>query len=374
MNTWMGKQGQGLRAAPRAVAMAVALTLALPAASMAAPPAAGKSKVVQALIGAAQKEFEAGNFERAGELYLEIWHQDQETRAALYNAARAYQLGGKIDRADELYRELLAIPDMDPALKAKSQTQLEGVQLKRAERKADEADRAEKSGQYAAAAGLWAEAVRTYPGKMAWLVRQARALHLAGQTANAITAYDKYLASAGEGAADRAQVQAWRQELATKATPVAPKNEPEPDKPAPVQPDNPAPGPIATTPDAAKADGQPTPVPKPVQPPKSEAFPIVPVAVLSVGGVLTLAGAAIWIKAHGDDSTLQDALSPSHAAVYTKTQAQTEASRIHGNYVTGGVLAGVGIVGVGVWLLLRQPKSRVAVLPTVNGATVAWRF
>ena len=91
--------------------------LALPAPALAQ---ARPSKVVQALIAAAQKEFDAGHFERAGELFLEVWLQGKDSRPALYNAARGFHLAGKLDKAESLYRELLALPAPSPAASAPS--------------------------------------------------------------------------------------------------------------------------------------------------------------------------------------------------------------------------------------------------------------
>ena len=79
-------------------------TLAPAGPVLAAPP---KSKVVTALIGAAQKEFDGGNFDRAGELFLDVWKQDKTQTAALYNASRAMHLAGNLDKADDLYREIV---------------------------------------------------------------------------------------------------------------------------------------------------------------------------------------------------------------------------------------------------------------------------
>lgn len=78
----------------------VSVPTTLPRIASAAPP----SKIAAALINAAQKEFDAGNFERAGDLFHQIWRQDNSQVAALYNAARAYHLAGRADAAGELYR------------------------------------------------------------------------------------------------------------------------------------------------------------------------------------------------------------------------------------------------------------------------------
>ncbi|MBI5609033.1 MAG: tetratricopeptide repeat protein [Deltaproteobacteria bacterium] len=338
-----------------------------PCFAVAAP---GKSKVVQALIAAAQKEFDAGNFERAGELFLEIYRQDPETRAALYNSARAYQLAGKIDKADELFKELLAIPDLDPGLKGKATNQLELLQTKRGERKADDADRAEKAGQWAAAAGMWAEAIKLVPAKTAWQLRLARALHLAGQAAQAVEAYDKYLAATPESSEDRAQVKAWRDELTRKPEPEPVK--PEPVKPEPVRPEPAKPEPAK--PEPAKPEKTPTPV---IRAPAPAPSRTVPLAVMGGGAALVVVGGVVLGLAAADDSALQEKFAGTGPiSGISHTEAQAEAERISRNYAIGWALTGVGVVGAGVgaWLWMSQPQAKVAVLPQPGGLSFAARF
>lgn len=363
-----------LRLTTCAVLAATALAPCTPA--LAAAP---KSKVVQALIAAAQKEFEAGNFDRAGELFVEIWRQDPDSRPALYNAARAFQLAGKLERADELFRELLALPDLDAALKTKAQTQLDVLQRQRGERKAEEADRAEKGGQYAAAAGLWADAVRLLPSKPAWALRQARALHLAGQWAAALAAYDRYLGTTPAPGEDRAQVQAWREEVEQKLHPPA-QPEPRVVPQAPVEPAH------AATP----TEAPPTPaVPAPVQARREPVPPVavakqapepasrLPVIVLGGGSALAVAGIVTLLVAKGEDADLQAKFSTDHKiTTITRAQSLAEADRISGHYALGWALTGVGMVGAGVgaWLLASQPQARVTVAPVGQGVVVVGRF
>jgi len=58
--------------------------------------AAEKSTLIQGLAKAAETATAAGDFARAGDLYLEIWHADGTQQVALYNAARAHQLAGNL--------------------------------------------------------------------------------------------------------------------------------------------------------------------------------------------------------------------------------------------------------------------------------------
>jgi tetratricopeptide (TPR) repeat protein len=359
---------------------------------LASPVSHAASKVVEALVTAAQKELAAGNFDRAGELFLDIWRQDPDQKLAFYNAGRAYQMAGKIDRADELFRELIATPNMDPALKGKAQTQLDALQLKRSERKADEADRAEKGGQYAVAAALWGEAFQLQTGKVSWLLRQGRALHLAGQPAAALTAYDRFLAVAPAGSAERSQAEAWRLELT-----------PKPAEPAPVEPPKPTAQvakPVVEAP-APKSEAPVVLQPAPVVVPAVEAAPpavpgspvvrktapnvpaappsrLVPMVALGTGGALALTGVVVLALASGDQATLE-----SHVGTDGKIRGITyanytdQASAIEGRYALGWALTSVGLAGAGVgaWLWWRGPsQAALQVMPTQSGVLLVARF
>ncbi|MSQ82596.1 MAG: hypothetical protein EXR77_06715 [Myxococcales bacterium] len=347
----------------------------------------GKSKVVQALIAAAQKEFDAGNFERAGELFWEIWRHDPEARPILYNAARAFQLAGKIEKADELFGELLAITDLDPVLKGKAQNQVEGLLVKRSELKADEAGRAEKASQYALAAGLWAEAIRLQPKKIAWVLRQARAYHLAGQLQLALATYDKYLTAAPATAEDRPQVQTWRDECVAKppvaiATPEPPAperpGEKLPEKPVASPPDRPVDGYAAVTPSAAVSPAPDVPKPPVKAPPSSDSG--LGAWLATGGGAAALVGGVVMLAlATGDKADLAAKQKPGSDGKIrdiTHAEATAESQRISRNLAIGWALSGVGAVGVavGAWLLSRPAAGAVAVVPTGDGVLISLRF
>jgi tetratricopeptide (TPR) repeat protein len=113
----------------------------------AAPPTA-KEKAVAALLNAALAEHDQGHFDRAAELFLQIWRQDKGQPVALQNAARASQLAGHLERAEELYRKFMALPDIDSVRAAKVKGFVQESQRTKAERKAEGAARAERDGRY----------------------------------------------------------------------------------------------------------------------------------------------------------------------------------------------------------------------------------
>lgn len=198
-----------------AVALTVVVANWLPVATFAAEPPAA-SKTIVALLAAAQKQLDAGNFERAAELFLEIWRLDRSTIPALYNAARSFQLAGQLDKSERLFRELLALAELPPAARSKAQTQLDAVQVKRGERRAEDAHRSESAGQFEVAMAMWSEALALDPDRVDYLRRLGRAAQLAHKPQQALAAYAKFLASKVVSEADRSQVQAWRAELTAK--------------------------------------------------------------------------------------------------------------------------------------------------------------
>jgi tetratricopeptide (TPR) repeat protein len=336
----------------RILALALSGLLAAPTASLAAPP---KSKVIVALVAAAQREFDGGNFDRAGDLFLEIFRQDPSQIAALYNAARAHHLAGKLSKAEELYGELLALPGaLDAATTSKVQGLVQEVRRKRGEAKADEAERAESAGNYAFAAEKWAEAGRFAPERSGWTLRAARAEQLAGRADAARSLYDKYLTIAPTDAADRANAEKWRREL--------------------------GPGYAAAT------LPQPAGTQAPTLPAKVEnsGAPKWAYATMAAGALSLIGGGVVLGMAAGDHSDLQAKLDQRNAAgrVATTTfdEAAVEASRIEGRYQLGWVLSGVGVAaaGIGGWAWWRS-DARVVLAPSLidakpAGLALAGRF
>ena len=324
-----------------AVACMLAFALAtLPAIAL----AAGPSKVVTALINAAQKEFDAGNFERAGQLFAEIYKQDSSQIAALYNAARGFHLGRKFVKAEELYRQLLALPAIEAPLKAKVEGQLVDIQNQRADVKVEEAVKAEEGGNFALAAQLWTDAVRLGGRKLPWVLRLARAKQLAGQKDAALKDYDAYLAETPEDDKGRVDAARWRAEIA----PATYDDVPVP-KDAPV----------------AKASL--------VEPPSR--FPAY--ATLGGGVVLAAAGLGLYAATQGDMHAYDAKMAESAGGKVTGwslQEANAERDRLNGRIYASWGLAGAGAVvaGVGAWLLVRSPETTVALTP--QGVLIAGRF
>lgn len=326
----------------RLVAVVLALALA------AGPVVAAPSKVMVALVAAAQKEFDAGNFARAGELFLDVWKQDKTQIVAIYNAARAYQLAGNLDKGEELFREMVALPGLDPAVKVKCDNQLQAIGEKRGEQKAEAAATAEKAGNFTLAAQLWGDALGMQPDKMAWLLRQGRAQHLAGNKQAALAIYDRYLALPPEKAPGQSDAARWRAEIAPATF-----------EDAPVPKDVPAAAVVATV----------------QAPSKWPAY-----AVLGAGVAAMAGGGILLAVANADDAALQLKFKKVDAAGHivgmTPAEAATASGKVESQYLQGWIAAGVGAAatGVGVWMLLRKPEAKAVVVPTRDGAMLAVRF
>ncbi len=324
-------------------------------AHLAYPPQAAfaaASKVVKALSAAAQREFDAGNFDRAGELFLQIYRQEPSELGALYNAARAHHMAGKLAQAAELYAEILAHPQFEAPVKTKVQAFAAEVAKKRGQKAADEAQQAEAANNFSLAAQRWADAVGFQADRRDWQLRRARAEQLAGHADVAVAMYDEWLQAAKADEPQRGDAERWRDELRPAAKVVVAKPDRVPVAPVPV-------------------------VSKPAEP---RPAPVLAYAVLGTGVAALLGGGVVLGLASSADSTLQSQVqhrdSAGHVDAISYTAAAQEASRIEGQYQLGWALAGAGVVaaGVGTWLWLRDGAVPVAVAPTASGLVVAGRW
>jgi tetratricopeptide (TPR) repeat protein len=312
--------------------------------------APANTKLIMALYAAAQKEFDAGNFERAAELFLNIYQQDPSQPTALYNAARSAHLAGKLDRAEDLYSRYEALPAAEAAKLEKIKGLRGEILVKRGEMRADEANAAERTGQYAVALQLWTDAVRFNPSRSAWWARAGRAAQLAGRVEDARSWYQRVLNEAAAAAPERADAQRWEAELPPVAAAAAPSK-------------------VAET-GIASGESAPTAVPSKLP----------GMALAGLGGAAVLAGGVVLLLAQGDQAELDSQLATRDASGgitgITKAKAVEEASRISSNYNLGWGLAGGGLVvaGIGTWWLLRNPQKTVRLVPTGNGVQLAWSF
>lgn len=347
----------------RAVAILVALCLA------AAPTpafAVDAQKAAAAMAQKAMRAFETGDHLRAAELYLNAHRMDRTQTAWLYNAARANHIAGKLEQAETLYREFLVNPTGDPAFAGKARGYLQAIALRRADDKADEAGQAARKDQHAAAARVWHAAFKLAPERRNYLLRAARAEHLAGDREAAQRDYNEWLALADDRDPERAEAKAWLDELLAPplVQPVA----------APLLPDAPK-LPVVT-------------VPAPPPPQRWPAW-----TALGSGAVLAGVAGVVWLRARTDHDTLDKELAETNGQGFISgvghLEARSRASQLETRYTAAAVIGSVGLAAVatGVGLLLRKrtAPAELALSPlsvtvtgflpgTPAGAAVAVRF
>ena len=337
----------------------------------AAPSA--KDKMLATLLTAAQKAFDAAEFSRAAELYLDLWRQDASQPLYLYNAGRASHLGGQLDRAEDIYRQLLALPGLEQTRIDKTRGYIVEVQRRKGEHKAEEAAQFERKGKYDAAATTYSEAFELDSTRHAWLARAGRSLHLAGRRDDAGAAYRKFLKGAPKEAPDRAEVEGWLRELGGSAGAAA----------AP-QGGVPSPG-GAAAPAAGAAPGAAFADPTVTATAAAPGTPLLAWIALGGGAALTAGGAVLFLGAQSDADALQAELDASKHDVSGKAVIALDYDHIRDrndaiaqSKTIGAAVAGVGVVsmGVGAWLALTAPKAQVAFAPApdLGGVRMAWRF
>ena len=180
--------------------MTTALVTAFATNALAAPSDAAK-----AVSGQAAKAYKAGDYARASELFESAWRLDKGDSRLLYNAARCAQLGGKPERAEGLYRAFMKLPERDATAEEKARDYLRVLDVKRAESKAEQARKAEESGEHGKAALLYAAAADMVPDRHIWRFRAAQAARMAGDDGDARANLQRYLKDAPADAAEREQ-------------------------------------------------------------------------------------------------------------------------------------------------------------------------
>ena len=340
-----------------------------------------KGGLVESLIAAAQREFDAGNFARAGDLFLAIWRQDKSLAptqlAAAYNAARSYQFAGNLEQAEELYRELAAMPNLPEAVRGKCDKQLGLIRERRADDKVALASQAEREGKLELAVSLWSDALTLVPSRRDWALRKARAQHLAGDRAGARASYRAWLDAAGPNEPQRADVERWLSELVQPAVEIDGGDAANNGKGEPGAANGPDKGAVQSS-TQAKVEATPPAVARRVVdgPARWPGW----LLLLGSAGAIGGGGWLLW-QGRQTQLDLDDKLhfldNDSKKIIgITKADADAQAVRISRYYTQGWIAAGVGGVGtvVSLYLLIRDGDTPVAVAPVGRGAVVTMRF
>ncbi len=348
----------------RALLIVLLVALALPAWAI-----DGKKTAV-ALAQQAAKAFEAGDMDRAAAAYLEAWHTDASEPNYLYGAARAEQSAGQRERAEEHYRQFVAMENADPTRVAKAKgylTEFDGV---RSDEKVQAGDRSAKRGEWSVAAAAYGEAWRLREDRLAILLKAARAAKESEDHQQATTWLKEYLGRAPGNAPDRAEAQAMLDALAGKRVVVAPVEKP----PEPVEQ---KPQPVETKPELLVRPNKTFTLPPPKE--KPNARRTAGIWTLSAGGVVAVTGAVLLIVGKMQESQFNADLNYDGQVVHgsvTFDDATSRAQSIGTLQSSGWALLGVGVatVGVGSYLLATSGNAQVSLVPNVRGFALAGRF
>ena len=342
----------------RSTLASLGICIVLVVASEAAAQSLDRAKAAAAMIDNARKAYEAGQYERASDLFLAAFRSDPTQDYLLYNGARAAHLAGKLDKADELYRQLVEKKDVNPAVVAKTKTYRDELRWKRAEDKNDEAAAALKQGNQAAAARMFADAFAIAPDRTVYLFRAGQASLNAGAPAEAESRLRTYLEKAPADAEERRLARSALDRLAEERAKAA--------KPAATSASVPA-TPAPTAPIAV------------VAPAPASGSGIAGWALVGAGAAGVGLAAWAWTAAAGAQSAFDAGqVDVDKNGRYDMTHA--EATRLSGRVgtfqTTAAVSGGLGVaaLGAGAWLLFAGPATPVTVGPATGGVVVAGRF
>lgn len=322
------------------LAFLVGGTLAASAPAFAADPA----KAAAGLAKQAAKALEAGDAAKAAGLWFEAHRTDPKKAEYLALAASAAQKAGQFERAEELYRTLLALPGVDAANADRATASLKEARSQRGEAKAREAEAAGASGDFATAHLRWLEAYGIDSDRHAWLARAALAAHRAGN-ANAKGLLEQYGRAAPHDAPEHVEVDPVLARLRADEAAVLAR--------------------AATPADEGAGSAW------------------VGHAVGWSGVAVAGAGLTVWLMANADRAALDEKLAmkdPVSQQIIgiAKTDARAEADRIAGSKTMAAALGGVGVAAAaaGAWLVLSAPTAKAMLVPGPDGRGmgVAWRF
>ncbi len=318
-------------------------------------------KTAVALAHQAAKAFEAGEMDRAAQAYLEAWHTDSSEPNYLYGAARAEQSAGQRERAEEHYRQFVAMANADPARVSKAKAYLTEFDGIRSDEKVQAAERAEKRGEWRVATAAYSEAWRLRQDRLALLLKTARAAKEDGDTKQAEASLRTYLARAPGNAPDRGEAQAMLDALAGKPVVVTPVE------------------PAAAT-EAPHAAPMPMPMPTIAEPAKPMSNRrLAGWWTLGSGAAIAVTGAALIVLGKSAEAQFNQDLGYDGTVVHgdlTYGQATSRAAWIGSLQTTGVTMLGVGVAvaGVGTALILTSPEAKVALVPDWHGFALAGRF
>lgn len=330
-----------------AMRLIAASVLALPLAMPRPASAVDANRVAEGMADRAAHAYEDGDHLRAADLYESAWRLDPGHSPWLYNAGRAAHVAGKLDRAEALYRQFLALPGRDAVFAGKAQDHLQAIVQRRAENLADQAAFATQARNHASAARLYEQAWQLLPTRIAYLLQAARAELLAGERAGAERDFREWLSRAPADAPERSEAETALQPalaVAAEPTPTAP----------------------------------PMSVVAPAEPPAPR-WP--EWTAVAAGGTLTAIGMGMYLLGSTEEAAYERDLAKTDPSTgwivgLSHDAANSRADAVQARYVQAAVLGSVGVAALsaGAWLLLRGPQARATLAVAPGGASLAVRF
>jgi len=151
--------------------IALLLPMLLPAVAVAAPSAADLA-AAEALATEAKLYFRTKQFEKAAELFMKAYVKGR-TASLVYNAARAYEEGGKIKQAIATFEHYQTLAKDDPAGRKAAAGRI--AALRKIERRQAEAERRRAAAAAAKAAAAKARAAAAAKARAAAAAAKAKA-------------------------------------------------------------------------------------------------------------------------------------------------------------------------------------------------------
>ncbi len=333
--------------------------------------AADKAQVAKTMATQASKAYNAGDYQRAVDLYLSAWRTDPQS-GYLWALARSEHLAGLLDQAMVHYKAFIADPGLEAARVPKAKDYMADIVNGQVAAKLRDAEYALRNKDYTSAALLCRDALQLAPERFDVLFKLAVIEFAAEHWEEAEQVLNDYLARAPADAPDRRGAEDRLKAVQKKLgkTPPAPARSPEP-APADAKP-------TAAAPLAAKP-AAPAVAPGPGIAARESPSNLAAWAALG-GGVALLGGGATVLALLQDDWKAYDAAIAQKNSggkvtgiAFDDSTAQAASLNQRMGLGIGLVAAGAASAGVGAWLLLRMP-GKVAVLPTGQGVVVAVRF
>ncbi len=323
--------------------------------------AADTTKQAAGMANSAKNAYEAGDHERAMDLFLQAWKIDHTQPIYIYSAGRAAHVAKKLEMAERDYNEFLAQPNIDERVAEKARDYLREIGRERLDRKVAEGEEAERAKLYELAIRIYDDVLASDPTRQSMSLLRGRALLRAGRLDDAeatLRGYKQHAPGDSPGLKDAdaylAQIEESRRRQFNPATGL---------------------------PDGAGVVAGPPPKPLPVN-------NIVGWSLVGAGGVVAVVGLVQIIRAVKEKGDLDDLVNQRNTdgRIYSISFADAvqRSSDVAALKTQAAILGGAGLAAAafgGWWLWARgekadekAPTAAIHPLPGGGSLAVSWRF